>query len=187
MAACGGDDDSATPTGGSSTPTSSAALSGTPITTPAGSEGAPAVCTQEDAQKGTITTLAFGDDKTNYDPGQPIEMTFTIANCGDVETTLTFPTTERYVFNALDAAGNKVWSTEDGKVFNEIQGTEKIGVNKTIVYTETWDQKDSNGQQVPDGQYKIQAFSVGCTSGQTGCHFGPVRFVLIGPIPSATG
>lgn len=187
-AACGGGDDnsSATPTGSSAASASgSPAPSGTAISTPAGTGGAPAVCTQEDAQKGTITTLDFGEDnKVTYDPGQEIEMTFTIANCGDNAITLTYPTTQRYEFFAQDDNLNKVWSSADNKVFDQVQGQQTVGPNETVVYTETWDQKDSSGAQVPDGRYKISAFSVGCSSGQTDCHFGPIRFVQIGEAAS---
>lgn len=182
IAACGDDDNgTATPTATGSSP------SGTLAATPAGTEGAPAVCTQEDAQRGTITTLDFNDETGTYDPGDSIEITFTIVNCGDNDITLSYPTTQRYVITAKDPQGNDVWSSADGQVFNQVEGQEVIQPNKTIVYTETWDQKDSDGQQVPDAEYKISAFSIGCTSGQADCHFGPIRFVQIGEVqPSAS-
>ena len=184
IAACGNDDnDAATPTdgGGASSP------SGTLISTPAGTEGAPAVCTQEDAQRGTITTLDFNDETGTYDPGDEIEITLTIANCGDNDITLSYPTTQRYVMTALDPQGNEVWSSADDQVFAQVEGEEVIPPNKTIIYRETWDQNNSGGEQVPDAQYKISAFSIGCSSGQTDCHFGPVRFVQIGEVqPSAS-
>jgi hypothetical protein len=183
IAACGDDDN------GTATPTAPAASSssGTLAATPAGSEGAPAVCTQEDAQRGTITTLDFNDETGTYDPGDSIEITFTIVNCGDNDITLSYPTTQRYVITAKDPQGNDVWSSADDEVFNQVEGQEIIQPNKTIVYTETWDQKDSDGEQAPDAEYKISAFSIGCTAGQSDCHFGPVRFVQIGEVqPSAS-
>jgi hypothetical protein len=181
IAACG-DDDNGTPTA-----TAGSSPSGTLVATPAGTEGAPAVCTQEDAQRGTITTLDFNDETGTYDPGDSIEITFTIVNCGDNDITLSYPTTQRYVITAKDPQGNDVWSSADGQVFNQVEGQEVIQPNKTIVYTETWDQKDSDGEQVPDAEYKISAFSIGCTAGQTDCHFGPIRFVQIGEVqPSAS-
>lgn len=182
IAACGNDNnDAATPTDGGSSP------SGALISTPAGSEGAPAVCTQEDAQRGTITTLDFNDETGTYDSGDDIEITFTIANCGDNDITLSYPTTQRYVITAQDPQGNEVWSSADGQVFNQVEGEEVIPPNKTIIYKETWNQKNSDGEQVPDARYKISAFSIGCSSGQTNCQFGPIRYVQIGEVqPSAS-
>ena len=189
IAACGDDDnDAATPTdSGGTTATAGSSPSDSLSSTPAGTEGAPAVCTQEDAQRGTITTLDFNNPTGGYDPGEEIEITFTIANCGDNDVTLSYPTTQRYVITAQDPLGNEVWSSADDEVFNQVEGEEVIPPNKTIIYKETWDQKTSDGEQAPDAQYKISAFSIGCTAGQTDCHFGPIRFVQIGDVqPSAS-
>lgn len=187
--ACGGDDDdgTASPTDG---PTGSASVTpaGTGNGTPQGTEGAPPECTGEQAQRGTITTLAFDREPGRYDPGEDIEITLTIANCGDNNIELSFSTSQRYVMFAEDEAGNEVWNSAAGQSFNQVEGKEIIGPHKTVVYTETWDQKDSNGEQVPEGQYKISAFSIGCAAGTVGnpdCRFGPVRFVGIGDVPTA--
>jgi hypothetical protein len=190
MSACGGDDSSSstpTPAPASGGSGSSPAPTGTPVGSPAGTAGPAAICSAADAQKGTLTTLDFGqNDKTAYDPGEQIDITLTIGNCSDKALTLTYPTTQRYIFNIEDSAGNKVWTSGDNKVFEQVQGQETIPPNQTLVYTETWNQKDTSGAQVPDGQYKIEAFSVGCSAGQTSCQFGPVRFVAIGAVPTSS-
>lgn len=187
IAACGGDDNgSASPTASGGPTTSAASPTGSVIATPQGTDGAPAVCTQQDAQRGTITTLDFNNETGTYDSGEDIEMTFTIANCGDNNIKLAFTTTQRYVMTAQDAAGNEVWSSAHNKVYDQVLGEEVIEPLKTIVYTETWDQKSNAGEQVPDGTYKISAFSIGCSSGQTDCHFGPIRYVSVGQVPTSS-
>jgi hypothetical protein len=187
LAAGCGDDDSDSDTA-SPTRNASEEPSGTGPTptdgdgaTPAGSQGAPAVCTQENAQQGTITTLDF-DRPTGggYEVGDGIEITLTIINCGDNNIELSFPTTQRYLFIAQDKDENEVWNSASGVTYDEEAGELIIAPNETVVYEETWDQKNNNGEQVAEGVYKISAFSIGCTSNQSNCRFGPIRQIEIG-------
>jgi hypothetical protein len=166
--------------GGSITPT------GTPINSPAGSGSA--ICTAQAAQKGLITTQKFGGTDGVYDPGEKIEMTLTIVNCGDNEATLHFPSAKRYEFVIRDANGAEAWRSSDGKTFDQAEDTQVIQQDETIVYTESWDQKDRDGNQVPDGTYKVSTFSVGCIEvARSDCQFGPIGFVQIGQsIPPAS-
>jgi len=183
--ACGdddSDDESPSPTGSGEGPS---ATGPTPTdgdgATPAGTHGGPAICAMENTPEGTITTLDF-DKPTGgpYEQGEGVEITLTIANCGDNDIVLNFDTTQRYLFIAEDKDGNEVWKSADGQTYDEEEGQETIPPNETVIYEETWDQQDSGGEQVPDGVYKISAFSIGCTADQTDCRFGPVRQVQIG-------
>jgi hypothetical protein len=184
-AACGDDDNaSQTPTGTGGTPQAShetPAPTGSPVDSAPSASGLPADCTAGDTQIGLISSLKFGEDDVDlYTPGQQIQMILTLTNCADNDKTLYFTTTQRYTFFAQDPNGNQVWSYADGKVFSQVTGTEVIPSHQSAVYTEIWDQKDSNGEQVPNATYKISAFSVGCPAAdQVNCHFGPVRNIKI--------
>ncbi len=194
LAACGDDDDDGTesPTqtdGTTQTVTGGPTGSSGPTATPAGSNGAPAVCTGEHAQQGTITTLDFDKENGVYDSGDSIEITLTIINCGDNNIELSYSTAQRYEMSAQDENGNEVWNSADDQSYDQVEGQEIIEPNETVVYTDTWDQTDRDGQQVPDGQYKISAFSIGCAAGTVGnpdCQFGPIRFVTVGEAPETS-
>ena len=187
LAACGGDDDDDGP-GGSASPAASgdepsATEEGSPVETPAGTGGIPAECSEGDAQRGLLSELSFGADGV-FDSGEEVEMTMTLINCGDNDVSLTFPTAQRYIVSITsDPSGVEVWNSADGKSFNQVESTEDIPPGETVVYTETWDQADSGGEQVPDGRYKVSFLSTGCgVPESTECRFGPIKFIQIGEV-----
>lgn len=190
LVACGGDDedtDSSTPTGAvNETASVGPTGSGGPTATSTGSSVAPEVCTGENVPQGTITTLDFDKENGLYDSGDTVEITLTIANCGDNNIELSFSSAQRYEMFAQDENGNEVWNSSDGQSYDQVEGQEIIEPNETVVYTETWDQTGRDGQQVPDSQYKISAFSIGCAAGTQGnpdCQFGPIKYIRIGEPP----
>jgi hypothetical protein len=174
IAACGGSDDN-----GSATPSGSGAPSGSLTSTPASSRVANEQCQSSAEQIGLVSQVET--PKGIFDPGEPVEITLVLADCADNDATLHFPTTQRYDFTIVDANGNEVWKSSDGKSFAQTEGTEVMTPGQTVRYTETWDQKDRDGNQAPDGVYKLSAFSVGCIAeARSGCEFGPVRNIQIG-------
>jgi Intracellular proteinase inhibitor len=181
LAGCGsGSSSSPTPAAqGSATPVSSAG-SGSPAATSSGGVSNPN-CTP--AQLGLISALTFDKDSGVYDSGTPVVATLVLSNCATNDEKLVYPTTQRYVFIVTDSGGNDMWRSTDGKTFAQTESTETIASQQSVEYTETWNQKDRNGSQVPDGQYKVSAFSVGCiATARSGCEFGPIRFVQVGPV-----
>ena len=107
-----------------------------------------------------------------------------LADCANNDSVLHFPTAQRYDFIITDPNGVEVWRSSDGKTYGQAEGTETLHPGQTAKYTETWDQKDRSGNQVAVGQYKVSAFSVGCSvSGRSGCQFGPIEFVQIQAAP----
>ena len=177
MIACG-DDDVADPTADGDT---SSTPPGSPVRTTAGTIGEPAICTDNEAQDGLFTTLEFSGDDGLYEQGEDVEITLTLINCGDGEVSLKFPTTQRYSFMIQDADSEiEVWNAAAGKDFVEEEGEQLIMQGETIVYTEVWDQKDLQGEQVLPAFYKVFGFSVGCGGElQTDCKFGPVRRIQV--------
>jgi hypothetical protein len=178
---------------GDTTPTATG--SGSPSGSPAGgspTEMPAAECAPAQGM-GLVSQVAFNTSGGSpagggtFDPGQPIEITLILVNCGNADSTLYFPSTQRYSFYIQDPQGNEVWRSSDGKVYGQTEGTEILSSNKTQRYTETWDQKDKTGAQVPSGLYRVSAFSVGCiAAARANCEFGPVGFVQVGPTSAVT-
>jgi hypothetical protein len=200
-AACGGDDSaSSTPTisvGGSvgvssiaastntSGATQSAGASGSPQVrtaspTPAPTGPEPAECVKAAADAGLISQAAFAGLDSIYPPGEQVGITLILANCGDNTATLYYPTSQRYDFIIADANSVEVWRSSDGKTFGQVEGTDELAPNDRKTYEDTWDQKDRSGNQVPDGRYKVSAFSVGCSiAPRADCEFGPIGFIQV--------
>lgn len=194
-AACGGDDSSSsTPTisvGGSvgvsatAGPSQSAGANGSPqgasgSVTPAPADPSPVECTNAPPDAGLISQVAFGGDNSIYVPGEEIDITLILANCADNNAVLHYPTSQRYGFIIADQSSVEVWRSSDGKTFEQVEGSDELAPNDRLTYSDTWDQKDRNGNQAPDGQYKVSAFSVGCSiAPRTDCQFGPIGLVQI--------
>ncbi len=180
IGACGGDDSDSEPTGSpngsgaASSPTSEGESPSPPTGTPLPSIGPTFLpgC----GASGLTAELDLGAGK--FALGEPISITMTLKNCGDNVVQLYYPDGERYDFFAQNESGVEVWRWSDGKTFEQSLGELQMAVEEEVVYTETWDQSDSKGKQVPPGRYKIFAFSVGCVEPTASdCTFGPVGFV----------
>ncbi len=188
--ACGGDDTSPTGDGTVSPSADGETLTPTPTasTTPGDTAVPPAECTIETNQGRLLGALEFDSEPGVYKPGDEVEMTLKLINCDDDAEQLYYSTTQRYVFIveqvvALDddSVGLEVWRSSDGTEYDETKGEEVIAINETVVYTESWDQVDTaSDQEVPEGLYRVSAFSVGCAvEDQADCRFGPVRYIEI--------
>ncbi len=182
VAACGGDDDDSSPSPSDGEATASASPNGTPISEPEGTPGGSAICSNvSDAARGLITTHNFTGDQAVREAGEEIEMILTLANCGDNLAVLEYPSTQRVDFIVEDENGVEVWRSSDGKAYEETEGTQVIEPGETVIYTETWDQTDREGEQALGGIYKVSLFSVGCIEeAREDCKFGPVGLVEIG-------
>jgi hypothetical protein len=187
-AACGGDDDDGNGNGnpsGSPSGTASAAATTAPAVsgtaTPGPSVIEPEICAPATEQHGLVSQAEFGGDDSLFRPGESVEITLILGNCGDNDAVLHYTTSQRYDFTIIDnETGVEVWSSDDGKTFLQVEGTETLPPATEVRYEETWDQKDRDGNQVPDGTYKVSAFSVGCSvAPRADCRFGPaLQFVI---------
>lgn len=187
--ACGGDDDgdddvtptddaTATATGG---PTPSRTQGGTPVSTPAGTTGLPVECSVGDEQLGLISRVEFAGEDGIFEAGEPIEITQTMINCGDNTVALNYATTQRFILTVEDAeTAVIVWDSSTDKAFDEVPDEVEIEVGGTQVLTETWDQTNTDGEQVPAGEYKVSFLNVGCAvEAQSDCRFGSVKSLII--------
>jgi hypothetical protein len=184
--ACGDDDgdsptDTPDATATATGPTPSRTQGGTPVETPGGTTGLPEECTAPDVQRGLISKVALSGDDGLYPQGEAIEFTQTLWNCDEEPITLFYPTTQRYVVFVSEADTEiEVWNSSDDKAFEQVEGEDEIEVGGTRVFTETWDQTNKDGEQVPPGDYEVSFFNVGCgQQGATDCRFGSVKQLII--------
>jgi hypothetical protein len=142
-------------------------------------------CTSAAPDTGLVSQVYFQSGGI-FTAGAPVKITLVLADCANNDSVLYFPTAQRYHFTINDSNGAEVWSSSDGKSYDQVAGTETLHRGQTATYTETWDQKDRSGSQVLAGQYKVFAFSVGCiATPRSGCDFGPVGFIQIRAAPGA--
>ena len=146
-AACGGDGEEASPSPtGVGTPT--------PAPTPAFSFEGPV----------GIDLTTFG---TFFEEGKPIQLAITVAVRDPM--TLYYPTSQRYDLTAIDSEGAEVWRWSRERTFLQVTQAEELEANETLSFTEIWDQRDNDGQQVPPGDYQVVAESSHCDSDYENC------------------
>ncbi len=178
IAACGGGD-----AGEDTSSSATLAASGgaeSPVETPAGIPGGPEECSVSDQEIGLVSKLDFEKDGEfsaggQFPQGDTIRARMRLINCATNDTTLYFDTTQRYEMTIQpEDGGPTVWSSSDGKKFEDQAATEVIPPGETVVYFEEWDQTDGAGEQVPAGVYKVSFLSVGCGREEDEkCTFGP--------------
>ena len=146
-AACGGDGEEASPS-----PT--AVGTPTPPPTPAFSFEGPV----------GIDLTTFG---TFFEEGEPIHLTITVA----VRDPMTFHyrTSQRYDFAAIDSDGEELWRWSRDRTFLQVTQAEELEANETLSFTEIWDQRDNDDQQVPPGEYQVVAESSHCDADYENC------------------
>jgi len=113
--------------------------------------------------------LRFDLDKTAYRQGQAIQMSLTVTNRGNQPLILSFSDSQRYDFTIIcgpDArCAGPIWQWSRDKVFAQVLGQESLAPGQSVTYSETWDQRDNDGQPVAPNSYQAQASLVGCPDG----------------------
>lgn len=148
-AACDGDDEGKP----SSTSTATSAASPTPAGPPFPFEG------------------PVGIDLTTYGAfhkqGKPVPLTITVAASEPI--TLYYRTTQRYEIVITDSQGNEVWRWSKDKGFGQVLEEVSLEENEFLIFNESWDQRDNNGQPVPPANYTVTATSTHCDANLESC------------------
>jgi hypothetical protein len=100
-------------------------------------------------------------DKPSYEPGQPVTFTLVLENRASQSLTLDFATCQRYDFFVL-LRSDIAWQWSADETFCQTAGEETLDAGDKLTYSETWDQLDSAGQQVPAGSYLVRGAIQGC-------------------------
>jgi hypothetical protein len=100
------------------------------------------------------TTLAIDD---TFDLGEPVEMVLSVRNRLDTPATVQFASGRQSDFIVVSrASADVIWKWSDGKSFTQALTELEFAAGETKVFTVTWDQTDSGGQQVPAGDYEAR-------------------------------
>ena len=148
-AACGGDDGNDR----GPSPTPAGVASPTPTGPPFSFEG------------------PVGIDLTTYgafhSQGEPVPLTITVAVSEPI--TLYYRTTQRYEIVISDAEGKEVWRWSKDKAFGEVVEQVNLDENERLSFSETWDQRDNNGEPAPPANYTVTATSTHCDAAYENC------------------
>lgn len=99
-------------------------------------------------------------DKSNYLVGEPVVVTVWIKNIGDEDITIVFPSAQLADFNVYNE-GEIIYKWSSGKVFASVLTPVTIPCGVTVKLLEDeWEQIDSEGNQVPVGNYDIRGWMV---------------------------
>lgn len=122
---------------------------------------------------GILTVLTT--DKNSYSPGEPVRITLSKQNISARPIVLSYPTSQRYDFS-VRGINNTVWQWSADKTFAAVVGQIYLEPGQGLSYTETWGQKNNQGQSAPPGFYRITGWNT--FTGFTGYPI-PSTFVFI--------
>jgi Intracellular proteinase inhibitor len=95
--------------------------------------------------------LVFENDGSEFQTGEPITFSLSVTNCSDNQIVITYPSAQRYEFlvEPLSDLPREIWRWSNGRTFAEGLSDETFQARETKTYTETWEQREHSGQQVP--------------------------------------
>jgi hypothetical protein len=102
-----------------------------------------------------------------FEQGEPIQLIVTVAVRDPM--TLYYRTSQRYDLAVINAGGQEVWRWSHDRAFAQVTEEVPLEANGTLSSLETWDQRDNDGQQVPPGNYRIEAQSSHCDANYENC------------------
>jgi hypothetical protein len=111
---------------------------------------------------GLISELRFDEGDSEFSQGDAISMALSLTNCDNRQARIFYTDGQRYEFIVKDEENREIWRWSQGMVFTQALGEEALEPGATVTYTEVWDQRDQNGEQVEPGRYEISGFNVGC-------------------------
>jgi hypothetical protein len=104
---------------------------------------------------------------TFSEQGEPIQLIISVAVRDPM--TLYYRTSQRYDLAVTNSQGQEVWRWSRNRAFAQVTEEVPLGANETRSFSETWDQRDNDGQQVPLGNYRIVAESSHCDANYENC------------------
>lgn len=84
----------------------------------------------------------------------PISMELIVKNPSKIDAQLTFSSAQKYDF-IVKKGQEEIWRWGSGKVFAMMMDQIVLPPGESLQYTETWDQKDNEGETVLPGKYEL--------------------------------
>jgi intracellular proteinase inhibitor BsuPI/copper amine oxidase-like protein len=96
--------------------------------------------------------LGLTADRKTYAVGTPVRLTMSISNPARPTMTLQFSSGLHYDFE-VRRGRETVWRWSAGRMFTQALTNLTVGPGERRVFSETWNQRDNNGQPVSPGTY----------------------------------
>lgn len=120
-----------------------------------GSRRSPAVEAPVPLLQAGLVTVSVTTDRVNYALGEPVQFTLTVRNPTQNALIFTRPTSQEYDFIVRTSGGAEVWRWSHDRAFLQVIETTTFLPGQARTFTETWEQRDNNGQQVVAGTYAV--------------------------------
>lgn len=91
----------------------------------------------------------------NFERGEKISARLSVKNVGSHTKKLSYVSGQKFDLSVVKKTGSKVWRWSDGMMFTLAVEPVTLKPGKTVKETISWNQKDSNDQQIPLGEYII--------------------------------
>ncbi|MFQ5949103.1 MAG: BsuPI-related putative proteinase inhibitor, partial [Nitrospiria bacterium] len=109
--------------------------------------------TEARSERALPLQLSLSTDQAAYLPGQPVRLTLTLTNPGNIDITLSFRSSQQTDF-VIRRDKQEIWRWSDGRMFAQVLTQMKLGPNERRAFHAIWDQKDREVRQVPVGSYE---------------------------------
>lgn len=114
-------------------------------------------------------------NKAVYDVGESVEISLSVTNPGSSNASFRFPTGQMHDFIVL-RDGQLIWQWSHGKGFTQAFTTLTLRPGESKAFSDRWDQRNNDGQQVLPGEYEMAAvFPVGSSEAVVPTRVGGLR------------
>ncbi|GJM45626.1 MAG: hypothetical protein DHS20C21_24680 [Gemmatimonadota bacterium] len=101
--------------------------------------------------------LTLETDRTGYEQGQPVDITFTVSNPSHHAMTLSFVNGQEHDIEILDSHDNVVANSSFGRMYTMALHDRTIAPGHEVTYRWTWDQTGNNDEPLSPGHYQVRA------------------------------
>jgi len=124
-------------------------------------------------------TLEASVARRAFAAGESVELTLTGRNTGNAALSVTFTSGQRFDFIVRRPRGDEVWRWSHDKAFIQVIQTAPLRPQETLMFRESWDQRDLQGRRVDPGPYEVIAVFLGrIEGGRGGLALPPITFTV---------
>jgi len=99
--------------------------------------------------------------------GEPLPLSIVVAAREPI--TLYYRTTQRFDIVVTDSDGREAWRWSEGRAFSQVLEQVELKPGEPMAFTERWDQRGSDGELLPPGNYHVTATSTHCDANHADC------------------